>query len=202
MTLVSNQDSVALSVFPSTLLDVYRKLRIGEFVGVQQSNSWCAPSTQRFVGDTYFPKGVPRGSALAFCRWLTSKRVVVSASRGFATLSVMDFRVTEQLQQRWVMQVQNRAFRTSGVVLRLSTRGGTGTHWNGFTGIWTFHAESVVFHGKCSFRTSSSEVQKWTSPKVSVSVFPELFVLVPSSSSSTRSNRITSVYVCDGFNLC
>ena len=36
MTLVSNQDRVASSVFPSNLLDVYRKLRIGDSVGVQQ----------------------------------------------------------------------------------------------------------------------------------------------------------------------
>ena len=85
MTLVSNQDRVASSVFPSNLLDVYRKLRIGDSVGVQQSNSRSVPSTQRFVGDKYFPKSVPRSSDLAFRRWLTSTRVVVSASRGFST---------------------------------------------------------------------------------------------------------------------
>ena len=98
------------------------------------------------------------------------------------------------------MQVQNHAYRTSGVVLRLSTRGGTGTHWNGFTSIWTVPYRECC--GKCSFHTSSSEDQKWTSPKVSVSVFPELFVLAPSSSSSARNNRSTSVHVRDGFNLC
>ena len=46
------------------------------------------------------------------------------------------------------MQVQNHAYRTSGVVLRLSTRGGTGTHWNGFTIVWTFHTESVVVNAR------------------------------------------------------
>ena len=46
------------------------------------------------------------------------------------------------------MQVQNHAYRTSKVVLRLSTRGGTGTHWNGFTSIWTFHTESVVVNAR------------------------------------------------------
>ena len=85
MTLVSNQDRVASSVFPSNLLDVYRKLRMVIPSESNSPNSRCVPSTQRFVGDTYFPKSVPRSSALAFRRWLTPTRVVVSASRGFST---------------------------------------------------------------------------------------------------------------------
>ena len=82
---------------PTPKLDVYQKLRIGDSVGVQQSHSRYVPSTQRFVGGTYFPKSVLRSSALAFRRCLTLTRVVVSASRGFSTSLVNALPFTERL---------------------------------------------------------------------------------------------------------
>ena len=202
MTLVSNQDRVASSVSPSNFQDVYRKLRIGDSVGVQQSNSKSVPSTQRFVGNKYFPKSVPRSSDLAFRRWLTSTRVVVSASPGFSTPlgnALNSFYRGGCFHCNAVSEPRQSNLRHS-LALVYSRRYRHPLKW--------IHEHLDVPYrereccGKCSFHTSSSEDQKWTSLKVSVSVFPELFVLAPSSSSSATNNRVTSVYVRDGFNLC